>query len=229
MGEFDDGRIMESKMQEINNWERNSVFDEVENKGQRTINIQWVITEKIKKGRVVCNNYNRLVAKCLEEFGKNIETDTPTCVPETLQLCISKIPQEGLILKSVHLKPPEEVKTKKPWKLKRTIYGLKDATRAWYRSMVEQLKILGGISSLDPLIFFWKTGKGLKGIMCSHVDDFFFYGSGEDFEMDVVRRLKDRLEVGFEKKLSFKYIMVRIRKEQRKVVMSQTVQEVLEK
>ena len=38
LGEFDDGRIMESKMEEINNWERNGVFKEVKNWGQRTIN-----------------------------------------------------------------------------------------------------------------------------------------------------------------------------------------------
>ena len=39
LGEFNDGRIIENKMQEINNWERNNIFDEVENKGQKTINI----------------------------------------------------------------------------------------------------------------------------------------------------------------------------------------------
>ena len=31
LGEFDDGRIMESKIEEINNWERNGVFEEVKN------------------------------------------------------------------------------------------------------------------------------------------------------------------------------------------------------
>ena len=50
LGEFDDGRIMESKMEEINNWERNGVFKGVKNQGQRTINTRWVVTEKMKEG-----------------------------------------------------------------------------------------------------------------------------------------------------------------------------------
>ena len=33
LGEFDDGRIMESKIEEINNWERNGVFEDVKNRG----------------------------------------------------------------------------------------------------------------------------------------------------------------------------------------------------
>ena len=38
LGEFDDGRIMESKMEETNNLERNGVLEEVKNQEQRTIN-----------------------------------------------------------------------------------------------------------------------------------------------------------------------------------------------
>ena len=82
--EFDDGWIIESKIQEINNWERNSVFDEVENKGQKTINTWWAITEKVKEERMVCKT--RLVVTGFEEFGKNMET---------LKLCIAKTVQKG--------------------------------------------------------------------------------------------------------------------------------------
>ena len=71
----------------------------------------------------------RLVARGFEEFGRNMETDTPTCSYETLKQCIAKILQEGWVVKSidvwtaytqgdeikrvVHLKPPVEAKTKK--------------------------------------------------------------------------------------------------------------------
>ena len=54
LGEFNEGRIMESKMEEINNWERNGVFEEVKNQGQRTINTHWAVTEKMKEGKVIC-------------------------------------------------------------------------------------------------------------------------------------------------------------------------------
>ena len=73
-------------------------------------------------------------------------------------------------------------------------------------------------SNLDPTIFIWRTDKTLKGIMCSHVDNF-FYGADGDFERDVV----ERLEVGCEEKVSFKYIGVSIRQGGERVMMSQTL------
>ena len=66
LGEFDDSRIMETKMEEINNWERNGVFEEVKNQGQRTINTRWVVTEKMKERKVLCKA--RLVAQFFEEY-----------------------------------------------------------------------------------------------------------------------------------------------------------------
>ena len=68
------------------------MFGEVENEGQKTINTRWVIIEKVKERRVVCKA--RLVARGFEEFGKNMETDAPTCTPETIKLCIAIIVQE---------------------------------------------------------------------------------------------------------------------------------------
>ena len=76
IGEFDDGRIMESKMEEIKNWERHGVFEEVRNKGQRTINTRWVVTEEMKEGKVVCKV--KLVARSFEEYNKKSETEAPT-------------------------------------------------------------------------------------------------------------------------------------------------------
>ena len=55
-------------------------------------------------------------------------------------------------------------------------------------------------------------------IMCSHVN--VFYGGVKDFEVNVVRRLKETGS-GCKEKASFKYIGVGIRQEKRKVVMSQ--------
>ena len=57
-------------------------------------------------------------------------------------------------------------------------------------------------------------------IMCPHVN--VFYGGVEDFEVNVVRRLKETGS-GCKEKASFKYIGVGIRQEKMKVVMSQTL------
>ena len=55
------------------------------------------------------------------------------------------------------------------------VYGLKDAAMPWYRSVVDVIQELGSMrSKLDPTVFYLKDKKGGKGVMCSHVDDFFF-------------------------------------------------------
>ena len=55
----------------------------------------------------------------------------------------------------MYLKPSEEAKTKKILKLKKTVYELKGiGLRAWYKSVVGPVQVLGKISgSLDPIIF----------------------------------------------------------------------------
>ena len=74
------------------------------------------------------------------------------------------------------MKPPAEGNMDKVWRLKKTVYGLKDTARAWYRSVVRHIQKLRGVrSNLDPTIFMWRTEKRLIGLMCSHVDDFFLW------------------------------------------------------
>ena len=71
------------------------------------------------------------------------------------------------------------------------MYELKDVARVWYRSVVTIIWELGGIScKLYPMIFYWKDGRRLKRLMCSHVDDF-FCDANEQFEREVVNKLKE--------------------------------------
>ena len=72
----------------------------------------------------------------------------------------------------------------------------------------------GGIKSrLDPTIFRWKDERGgIIGVMCSHVDDFFYEGN-EEFTRRVIEKLKEKLEVGCEEKVNFKYIGIRVNQE----------------
>ena len=58
------------------------------------------------------------------------------------------------------------------WKLRRCLYGLKDAPRAWYKRVVEEWE--GGKMSLyDDAMFLWYNNNGeLALILVTHVDDF---------------------------------------------------------
>ena len=64
--------------------------------------------------------------------------------------------QEKPTERHVYLKPPKEAHTKKIWKLNTTVYGLNDASRAWYLCVKEELLKTDGIkSSYDNAIFYW--------------------------------------------------------------------------
>ena len=47
------------------------------------------------------------------------------------------------IKREVYLRPPKEFDTGQIWKLKKTIYGLCDAARAWYIRVKDELIKLG--------------------------------------------------------------------------------------
>ena len=66
---------------------------ELENSGQKSINMKWVVTEKIKERKMTC--MAQLLATGLKEERDNLNMDAPTCAPETLKICIIKILQKG--------------------------------------------------------------------------------------------------------------------------------------
>ena len=197
----------------------------MEDEGQKAISTRWIITEKIKSGKKICKA--RLVARGFEEEMEEWEKDAPTCNAETLKFCLSIIAMKGwkcntidvktaylqgeIIQREVYLKPPREGNWHGLWKLRKTVYGLKDAAKAWYCKVVSVIKEMGGEKSrLEPNIFFWKDNRGkLKGLLCSHVDDFCFGGTEEFLEeMKMMRKL---LKIGEQEEGSFKYIGVNVK------------------
>ena len=115
------------------------------------------------------------------------------------------------------MKPPEEANTSKIWRLKKTVYGLKDAARTWYRNVVVHVQDFGGVkSNLDPTIFIWGTEKSTKRHNVLTRGRFLLW-RGIGFERDVVKRL----EVGCEEKASFKDIGESIRQGGERLMMSQ--------
>ena len=123
--------IDKAKSTEISNWRKREVFEEVEDKGQKTISTRWIITEKI--GRTGKNIKARLVARGFEEES-DLETDSPTCSKEALRTSIMIMKNNNWMCKSidirtaylqgkeiqrsVYLQPPEEYYNGNIWKLK---------------------------------------------------------------------------------------------------------------
>ena len=107
------------------------------------------------------------------------------------------------------------------WKLKKTVYGLKDAAKAWYSKVVKVVEELGGERSrLEPNIFFWKKENKLNGILCSHVDDF-CYGGNESFLRETIGKLREKLKVGEQESKRFKYIGVMVEQKENSICINQ--------
>ena len=81
--------ILEEKLKELESWKENKVYKEVKDKGQKTLFIRWVISQKMKEGKQVWKA--RLVVRGFKEEGENLVTDTPTCSGEVLRFCLTVI------------------------------------------------------------------------------------------------------------------------------------------
>ena len=177
-----DEKTMDAKRKEIENWEKNAVYEEVEWQGQPIISTRWVVTEKRAKDRTTVKA--RLVARGFEEeTDGTIITESPTCSKEALRLALTIMLMEKWtphtidikaaylqgqpISRDVYLQPPPEFFCGKVWKLKKTVYGLNDAARAWYEAVKKELVRLGmRPSKHEPAMFVFTKNSALEGMYC---------------------------------------------------------------
>ena len=123
--------------------------------------------------------------------------------------------QSNEVERIVYLKLPEE--SNGSWRI---VYELEKTVKAWNRGMVALIYELGEIKSrLDSTIFSKKMLEKNWKKLCLCTNNFFYQGR-IDFEGDVLKKLKEKLEVQWEETWNFKYISVRIRQEWDRVVMS---------
>ena len=66
--------VMKAKEFEVQSWQENDVYEEVEDTGQEFISVRWVITEKLKDGKPVVKA--RLVARGFEDTS-DFRKDSP--------------------------------------------------------------------------------------------------------------------------------------------------------
>ena len=217
---FNNTSVRKAKFAEIDNWLIHDVFEEVENVGQPTISVRWVITERILNGEFDIKA--RLVARGFEEDTSHLNKEAPTCGTDIVRLTTTIASsmrwnchtvdvkaaylQGDKINREVYLTPPVEFDRGQLWKLKKTIYGLCDAARAWYKRVKSELKSLGvTVSPLDNSLFFWHVEDILQGIICVYVDDFLFGGT-QLFLDSIIKKLINKFRIGSSAKITFTYV-----------------------
>lgn len=212
-----------AKQDEIMNWNKNNVFEEVEDAGQKCVSTRWVCSLKETPCGIVPKA--RLVARGFEELNiHELQKDSPTCASDALRLLLAVICQNKWHVHSMDIKsaflqgmqlsreiyvrpPPEAGKEDTLWKLNKCVYGLADASLYWYNNVKEiMLKTGGRMSLVDPAVFYWLDEQcKVTGVLACHVDDFLWAGS-ENFSTDVIPTLKSAFYVGREEHENFCYV-----------------------
>ena len=229
--------VVDAKEKEILNLIENDVFEDVEDMNQRCVSCKWVITKKIKNGADIVKA--RLVVCGFEEKSNDARTDSPTCSRQSLRMVFiitstmgwqiqslditSAFLQGNAIKRDVFLKPPSEAGSSGVlWKLKRCIYGLNDAPRAWYDRLRKELFRLGGKTSLfDEAMYLWHAdGCVIEGVIVTHVDDF-VYGGTEEWHTRVVDPVTQRFRISAQFAGSFKYVGLNVTQTAGSVVIDQ--------
>ena len=184
-----DKACIEAKEVELKKLQQFDTYEEVDDTGQFRKSTTWILWNKGEDVRA------RLVARGFEE-DSDIPTDSPTVSKCVLRIMLSIAAAFGWIIKTTDIKsaflqgrklerqvfltPPKEVKVPEGtiWKLNRCLYGLYDAARQFYHSVIEELSRVGCTrSTLDPALFYYKQKGKHAGILVSHIDDFLHAGN----------------------------------------------------
>ena len=119
--------------------------------------------------------------------------------------------------REVFVRPPPERRVPGViWKLKKSVYGLVDASRGFYLNPSGEL-INNGCekSKMDPAMFLYfvenndEVFKEPSGVAITHVDDV-QTGGNTDFEINVLTRIKKTFKIGSEEELEFRYVGINI-------------------
>ena len=223
--EHEHQKIIGAKEKELNLWKEMDVYEDVEDKGQSRISTSWVVSQKVIDTGVVFRA--RLVCRGFEEENP-LKGDSPTCGKDTLRIFLSVASSMGFPIRAKDVKcaflqgkpierdvfvvPPIEAKRKNVlWKLKKVVYGLVDAARNWYCSVLKEIENVHCMKSkYDGALFYYKKNDILQGIMACHVDDFLDCGNAS-FERDVIDKISDKFKIGKEEDAHFKYVGINMK------------------
>lgn len=184
--------------EEMSAHEKNETWITVDaNEDYKLIDSKWIYTVKQNYDGSIDKFKARLVARgFMQTKGKDYtETFSPVVAITTLRFLLNLVCQKNLCLKQLdvstaylngtiseelYMKPPEGYAEKgKVCKLVKSIYGLKQASRAWNNRLnifFEQIKF--NRSKVDPCLYFRITSES-KTWIAVYVDDFVIISSDQ--------------------------------------------------
>ena len=208
---------------EFKNMEEKQVWEIVERKnvptGRKIIGNKWVFTVKDDgryRARTVAKGYSQIPGKDFQENFAPVINDT------TFHLLVLKVLMNlkagqfdietaflyGELEEELWMTIPEgydeyvlskykmEIDTTTHClKLKKSIYGLVQAARQWWKKFKEVMKAIGyHPSEIDPCLFIKDKGQNKKSFVIIYVDDGAIFGSDEDIK-ETISALRNAFNV----------------------------------
>ena len=236
--EYKSVEVQNAMRVEIEKFKAFDAYEEVEDKGQNSIPIRWVVSRKPNDGKDQPVKARLCMRGDLEQGKGSIRADSPTAGKDTLKLAMLVAANEGFAIKSIDIKsaylqgcdlqrdifvrPPPEANSNKLWRLKKAAYGIMDGGRLFYIRLQEELKKLGlhEVHSDGALFTYVVNGK-LHGLIASHVDDLLL--AGDDlFKREVEDKLTQHFKISKMEENVFNYCGCRIQRyDDGKIVLDQ--------
>lgn len=210
-------------------------------KDHKSIGVKWVYKTKLNERGEVEKYKARLVAKGYKQkLGIDYqEVFAPVIRLETIRLVLSLAAQNewdvhqmdvksaflnGTLEENVYIdQPTGYVKKGEEYKvchLKKALYGLRQAPRAWY-SRIEKYFLENGFKKcpFEHTLFVKEANKKIL-IICLYVDDLVFTGNSEE----MVREFKESMKTEFEMTdmgLLHYFLGIEVKQEQKRISISQ--------
>ncbi len=223
---------LEAKQKELDKLKDFDTYEVINDEGQEYITTLWVITKKGEEMRA------RLTAKGFQEL-QDVPKDSPTMHKHTLRILLaiaatnnwkisasdvkSAFLQGNTLDRVVLVKPPKEANlTQKLWRLKKCLYGLRDASKQWYNKIRHNLEKLGfKKSTYDSGFFYIHNENGdLEGVIGIHVDDFIHCGT-QKFNREILPKVLNAFQMGKSESETFMYTRFMIKQDDQGITLDQ--------
>lgn len=209
----DASRWLEAMQEELLSLQHTKTYEVTDLPTDRTaIGCKWVY--KIKSSDVGEVKYKaRLVAKGYsQKYGQDYcEIFAPVVRPQAIRLLLSMAGKlklhvnqfdvktaflNGTLTEELYMKQPEGFEVgNKVWRLRKSLYGLKQAARSWNQLLKTAITSCGYIQSeADECLFVKRTERDIS-MIAAHVDDFILSSSSQQIINDTARRLQNYFEL----------------------------------
>ena len=230
---------------ELESLVENKVFEEVPlPAGKRCISSKWIFKVKINTKGEVTRHKARFVARGFSqrEGIDYTEIFAPVAKFTTIRTLLSVAAIKdfelhsmdactaflnGDIEEEVYINPPEGHETIKPnvvWRLRKTLYGLKQSPRGWNQRLDRELKQLGWTRCESDHALYNKLSSNQidMNLMCVYVDDFLIAAIKNDIQ-DIKEQLKNCFKMTDNKEANeILGIAIRRDRSKRQIYLSQT-------